>query len=111
MVISLKKVSLQLSDDMHTALKAYAAFSGKTMGEILNDWIEMNLQSISCNCAITGDIFDRLNIPRDKRVHKECMGYKCYSCEHQHKCRLGMYDGEFEVCTKCIPYLQANSSG
>ena len=98
-----KVVNVKMSDDCHTILKAYAAFVGKTMSEILYDFARQELHQDALYCRQTYSHITSKGKKLDVRVHKPCWGFKCNVCVHEEKCRAGEYEdyfvlkGEFKI--------------
>lgn len=84
-----KVVNVRMSDDCHAILKAYCAFIGKTMGDVIYDWARQELHQHSLCCIPLQSLLDAHNKKLDHRALKECWGYRCNLCEHETACRCG----------------------
>lgn len=93
----MKRVVVTMSDECHRALKQYAAFYGKTMGEVLyhNTRVAFHTQAKYCN--FVDDVLSKLGIRPDKRREKPCFGFLCHGCVHSTACRTGMHKGLVEL--------------
>jgi hypothetical protein len=90
-----KSVNIRMSEDFHSVLKSYCAFIGKTMGEVIYDWIRQELHQQSM-CSITLQSWlNAHNKKLDNRATKSCWGYRCNLCEHETLCRCGKTDELF----------------
>ena len=91
----MKKVQVQMSDECHAVLKAYAAFYGKTMSEILYMFTRQEIQQQSLHCKFVQQLLDAQGIRPDKRARKPCWGHQCLSCEHANPCLAGLTEETF----------------
>lgn len=85
-----------MSDECHTVFKAYAAFYGKTLSEILYMFARQEIHQQSLNCKFVKQLLASQNIRQDKRINKSCWGYKCLYCIHSKPCQTGITDKTFE---------------
>ena len=99
-----KRVVVQMSDDCHKVLKAYAAFYDMTMSEVLYGCTRMQLHNQLDTCEFVEDVFKKLSIAQDKRALKPCFSYLCFSCKHATACRAGIYEGVVELTGPCIDH-------
>ena len=103
----MKKVSVQMSDEMHAVLKTYATFFDVTMSEAMADWANVQLHKLSQHCEITHAAMKSQGIQPDKRLNKPCWGWQCTSCAHHQTCKVGLYDGLFEMSNRCKAHLRS----
>ena len=95
-----------MPDDFHAIFKAYCAFVGKTMSEVLYDFAKAQIyRQLSC-CKAVQNLFDIHEMTPDARANKPCFGYRCLYCEHQQACRVGLEDKLFIMGKKWRPYLK-----
>ena len=106
-----KRVVVQMSDDCHKALKAYATFYEMTMSEVLYSCTRMQLHSQLDACEFVGGMFEKLSIVPDKRAGKPCFSYMCFSCKHATACRAGIYEGVAELAGPCIDHNLVTENG
>ena len=99
-----------MSDECHAVLKAYAAFYGKTMSEILYMFARQEIQQQSLHCKFVQQLLDAQGIRPDKRAHKRCWGYSCLSCEHAKPCLAGLTDKTFMPSQSVKKHLKEDSS-
>ena len=92
-----KVVNVKMSEECHSILKSYAAFVGRTMSEVLYDFAKQELHQEALYCRAVHSQITAKHRDLDKRVLKPCWGFKCYSCVHEAKCRVGQYDGYFQL--------------
>ena len=97
-----KRVVVQMSDKCHKALKQYAAFYDMTMSEVLYNCTRMQFHTQLGVCEFVEDMFDKLDIAADKRAHKPCFSFMCFSCKHRTACQTGVYKGVIEIEGPCI---------
>lgn len=91
-----------MSDECHTVLKAYAAFYGKTLSEILYMFTRQEIQQQSLQCKFVKQLLDSQNIRQDKRINKSCWGHKCLNCIHSKACQTGVTDKTFEPSKQAL---------
>lgn len=96
----MKRVQVQLDDNVAIALKAYAAIFDKTVSEVISDSIAISMQRHYKHCPATKIIMDREAVLPDKRADKSCYGEACFACYHDIACRTGLYEGTWEMAEK-----------
>ena len=84
-----KVVSVRMSEDLHSILKAYCSLIGKTIGEVMYDWARQELHQASLCSIPLQSMFDAHQQKLDHRANKACWGYRCNLCEHETPCRCG----------------------
>lgn len=105
----MKKVQVNLSDETHAVLKAYASFFGKTMSEILYMYTVQELHQQAIHCKCTKQLLDGQSIKLDKRVTKDCWGYKCVICKHATACQCGLTEEKFHPIDRVKQFLREES--
>ena len=105
----MKKVQVQMSDECHSVLKAYAAFYGRTMSEILYMFALQEIHQQSLHCSFVQQLLDAQGIRPDKRVHKPCWGYRCLSCVHAKPCQAGLTKETFMPNESLKKHLKPDS--
>ena len=106
----MKKVQVQMSDECHAVLKAYAAFYGKTMSEILYMFTRQEIQQQALHSSFVGKLLDAQGIRPDKRAHKPCWGHRCLSCVHAKPCQAGLTKETFMPNESVKKHLKPDSS-
>ena len=87
-----------MKDECASVLKQYAAMFNMTQSEVLYQAARHFIHtSATRGCFGTQRILDNHLIALDKRAHKPCYGSPCLCCKHAGACRIGSYDGEWEV--------------
>ena len=87
-----------MPDACAAVLKQYAALWGLTQSEVLYQSARQFIHSQAAHgCQGSQRILDSNSTTLDKRAHKVCYGSCCFSCKHVGLCRIGSYDGEWEV--------------
>ena len=107
----MKRVQVQLDDNVATALKAYAAIFEKTVSEVIADSISISMQRHYKHCPATKVLMDREGVAPDKRASKNCYGEACFACAHNVGCRTGMYRGTWEMAEKMEKLMSFPSEG
>ena len=98
---SLKRILVSMNDDCASVLKQYAAMLNMTQSEVLYQAARQFIHtSATRGCFGTQRILDNHLIALDKRAHKPCYGSPCLCCKHAGACRIGSYDGEFEIAQR-----------
>tara|TARA_Y100000401_G_scaffold72030_1_gene58082 strand:- start:196 stop:537 length:342 start_codon:yes stop_codon:yes gene_type:complete len=105
----MKKVQVQMSDECHAVLKAYAGFYGKTMSEILYMFARQEIQQQSLHCLFVQQLLDAQGIRPDKRAHKSCWGHSCLSCVHAKPCQAGLTEETFMPTQTVKKHLKKDS--
>ncbi len=100
----LKKLQVQMPDQCHSMLKDYANAFGVTMSEVMYEAMRSYVQKHSLCCGYISSLFQIKGIAKDKRLSKECYGHGCFCCKHQTACRVGAYNGTWEVSDKASKY-------
>ena len=107
----MKRVQVQLDENVATALKAYAAIFEKTVSEVIADSISISMQRHYKHCPATKMIMDRECVAPDKRASKGCYGEACFACAHNVGCRTGVYQGTWEIAEKMEKLMSFPSEG
>lgn len=107
----MKRVQVQLDENVATALKAYAAIFEKTVSEVIADSISISMQRHYKHCPTTKMIMDREGVAPDKRASKNCYGEACFACAHNVGCRTGVYQGTWEIAEKMEKLMSFPSEG
>lgn len=102
----MKRLVLTVPDEMASLMKRYANYKNNTISNVCIELIKANIHKQAYVCKIIDGILEDLNIPIDKRAHKNCYGYACASCKHIDKCRVGLFDGSYEVTEDCAKNLK-----
>jgi len=92
----LKRISVQLDDSTHKALKQYSAFYEKTMSEVLQEMFHMQFQRHANWTTFVEHIKEQLSVKTEKRLGKPCYSFACFSCQHEVACKTGVYEGTME---------------
>ena len=92
-----KVVNVRMAEDCHQILKAYCAFVGKTMSEVMYDWARQELHQQSLYFIPFQSMLDAYRKERDSRTLKPCWGFRCNICNHETKCRVGLEDELFII--------------
>ena len=100
-----KVVNVRMSEECHAILKAYSAFAGRTMSEVLYDCCRQELHQEALKCRIISTLMKSKSQPLDKRTHKPCWGTKCYWCKHEVECKTGTTDLLFIMREELKPLL------
>ena len=94
----MKRILVSMHDECASVLKQYAALWGLTQSEVLYQSARQFIHSQAAHGSQNvQSILDSHNIALDKRSHKSCYGSRCFCCKHVGLCRIGSYDGEWEV--------------
>jgi len=107
----MKRVQVQLDDNVAIALKAYAAIFDKTVSEVIADSIAISMQRHYKHCPATKMLMDREGVNPDKRASKNCYGEACFACAHNVGCRTGLYAGTWEMAEKMEKLMSFPSEG
>jgi len=102
----LKRVSVQLDDQTHKALKQYAAFYEKTMSEVLEEMFHMQFQKQVHYLTFMEHLHSDGRVKTDRRVAKPCYSSACFSCRHEVPCKTGRYQGTMEPKEIVEPLLK-----
>ena len=102
----MKRIQATLSDEVASALKAYAQLWGMSIQDVLSESVLFSMQKHYQMCPETKRIMDREEVPTDKRAQKRCYGQCCFSCRQETKCRTGIYEGEWEMRPEFLKYLK-----
>jgi len=102
----LKRLVLTVPDEIAVLMKRYADYKNNTISNVCIELIKANIHKQAYVCKVIDGILEDLNIPIDKRAHKNCYGYACASCKHIDKCRVGLFDGSYEVTEDCAKNLK-----
>lgn len=102
----MKRVSVQLDDATHKALKQYAAFYEKTMSEVLEEMFQMQFQKQVHYCTFMEHLKSTVNVKTDKRALKPCYSFACFSCKHEVPCKAGRYKGTMDPKEIVLPLLK-----
>lgn len=105
----MKKVQVQISDDFHAVLKAYASFFGKTMSEVLYMFARQEIHQQSIHCKFTYQLLEGQSIKLDKRAAKDCWGFRCLVCKHATACQCGMTDEMFIPIDRAKLFIRDDS--
>lgn len=95
-----KRVLVTMSDECAAVLKQYAAAWGITQSEALYESMRHHIHCHAKCCKSTKQILENQLIALDKRVDKPCYGFGCRGCVHQTACRIGLYDGTWEMAER-----------
>ena len=95
-----------MPEDCHAVFKAYCAFVGKTMSEVLLDFAKSQVHKQGTCCTALQTLFDVHEMSFDARSSKPCFGYRCLYCEHETSCRVGIEDKLFIMAKRWHPYLK-----
>jgi len=96
----LKRVVVTLSDSDAQVLKLYAAKWELTLSQALEEMSRSHIHGSAAICVFARDLLNNENIAIDKRAGKECYGFKCRCCAYTLKCRVGMYQGVWEIADR-----------
>ena len=102
----MKRLVLTVPDEMASLMKRYADYKDNTISNVCIELIKANIHKQAYVCIVLDSILKDLNIPIDKRAYKHCYGYACASCKHIDKCRVGLFDGSYEVREDCAKNLK-----
>ena len=102
----MKRVSVQLDDRTHRALKQYAAFYEKTMSEVLEEMFHMQFQRQVHCCTFMEHLHSDGRVKTDRRAAKPCYSFACFSCVHEVPCKTGRYRGTMEPKEIVEPLLK-----
>ena len=102
----MKRLVLTVPDEMALLMKRYAQLKQKTISNICCELLKANIHRQAYVCTAVDEILQDLDIPMDKRAHKNCFGFACWSCKHADKCRVGMHMDGYEVAPECAKYLK-----
>lgn len=80
----------------HAALKDYANAFGLTMSEVMYEATKSFMHRHRQKCSHIQAVMSYRNVPKDKRLEKECWGEDCFTCTHSTSCRTGLYQGVWE---------------
>ena len=100
----MKRVVLQLTDSDAQVLKLYAAKWGLTLSQALAEMSRSHIHGSADVCTFARDLLINENVPIDKRAGKDCFGFKCRCCAYTLQCRVGMYQGVWEIAD-CYKHL------
>ena len=105
----MKRILVSMSTECAAVLKQYAALWGVTQSEVLYQSARQFIHSQAAHgCQNVQGILESHNIALDKRAHKSCYGSGCFCCEHIGRCRIGSYDGEWEMALRYRNLLPPN---
>ena len=104
-----KKIQVQMSDEYHAVLKAYAGFMGKSLGSVLFMFTKQELHHQSRHCKFVDGLLKAQQVQLDKRINKPCWGWKCMACAHLSMCMIGKNENLFEPSDKAKSYLKETS--
>ena len=96
----MKRIVVQLSDSDAQVLKMYAAKWGLTLSQVLEEMSRSHIHGSAAVCSFARDLLSNENVPIDKRAGKDCFGFKCRCCVYALQCRVGMYQGEWEIAER-----------
>ena len=91
----MKTVNVRMSDECHAILKAYCSIIDKPMSDVLYDFARQELHQQSICSKPMQALMDFSSQEIDRRAHKPCWGYRCYLCNHEKACRIGIDDRLF----------------
>ena len=93
-----------MSDELAYLLKTYAACWEVSISDVINAAVEQTIHQHSTCCKKAKAIREGCGVALDKRHHKKCWGYPCRTCRHDAMCRVGLYDGIWEIAD-CYKHL------
>ena len=93
----MKRVAVQMTDEMHQVLKAFAAFHNRSMSDVLEEIMENTFNAQRHQCLLVERLFDSLRIEPDKRAQKICFSPSCIRCKNRIICSTGEFEGCLEV--------------
>ena len=96
----MKRVVLQLSDTDAQVLKLYAAKWGLTLSQALEEMSRSHIHGSAAVCSFARDLLSNEDVAIDKRAGKDCFGFKCRCCAYTLQCRVGMYQGGWEIADR-----------
>jgi hypothetical protein len=96
----LKRVVVQLADSDAQVLKLYAAKWGLTLSQVLEEMVRSHIHGSAAVCTFARDLLSNEDVAIDKRAGKDCFGFKCRCCAFTLQCRVGMYQGEWEIADR-----------
>lgn len=104
----MKRVLVTMSDECAAVLKQYAAAWGITQSEVLYESMRHDIHCHAMCCKSTKQILENHLVNQDKRVDKHCYGFACRACVHQTACRIGLYNGAWEMAERYKHLLSAD---
>jgi hypothetical protein len=106
----MKRLVLTVPDEMSVLIKQYADYKETTISNVCIELLRANIHRQAHVCKVIDGILKDLDISIDKRAHKFCFGFACASCKHVDKCRVGLFDGTYEVSEDCAHNLKPGAT-
>ena len=102
----MRRVVLNMPNQMAELLTRYAKLKERTISNVAIELLKANIHKQAYVCTAIYDLLAELEISLDKRASKRCYGFTCWTCRHDAKCRVGLYDNGYEVKPECAHLLK-----
>tara|TARA_R100001198_G_C5158125_1_gene164460 strand:+ start:96 stop:521 length:426 start_codon:yes stop_codon:yes gene_type:complete len=93
-----KTVNVKMPKSCHQVVQVLKAQYGTSMGDIMYFPARHEIhQQAAFGCKYMQGVLDTHGIALDPNATKDCYGWKCKNCIHEQSCKVGRYEGVWEI--------------
>ena len=82
----------------HQVVQIIKALYGISMGNIMYYLARHEIHAQAAfGCKYMQGVLHTHGIPLDPHAAKDCYGWQCKNCMHEHSCKIGRYKGVWEI--------------
>ena len=93
-----KTVNVKMPKSCHQVVQVLKAQYGMPMGDVMYYPARHEIhKQAAFGCKYMLGVLETHGIPLDPNADKDCYGWQCKNCIHQQSCKVGRYEGVWEM--------------